>query len=148
MKQVYFVFLILMMSSIGIVIAEDFSNFSFKQMECMSILPFKNEIVGQSIPDQIPVSNEIINLYIAGENYGYIQIDNKTITEMNCSENEDATYDILISSEKTLSDIYSAEDKMDMVIQKFNDKEIQLKGKTFGKKIKAFFLKIGIKWFG
>lgn len=147
MKKLGVLFICLLLVGIGVVSAELTEEFSFKQMECMTILPFKSEIIGQTVPENVPISDEIINIFIDNEIYGFIQIEDRMITDFNCSENELATYDLFIQGESTLSDIATAEDQMSSFIEKFNNKEIELKGKTFGKKIKMFFVRIGIKWF-
>jgi hypothetical protein len=126
----------------GFVMAIDFNK-----VECSTLLLFENEIIGQEIPDKIPFSNEIINIYIAEENYGYIQIKDKQIVDLDCSENEEATYDFFIKNKEVINDIALSENKTSTFLEKFNDKDIELKGKTFSRKVKAFFVRIGIKWF-
>lgn len=150
MKKFGVVFLLLIALSMNFVTSQTFEGIetlSFKQIECMTILPFKNEIIGQEIPKDIPISDEIINVFIGKEIYGYFKVEEKIITDFDCSKNELATYDLFIVGEKTISDIILSENPQNTFLEKFKNKEIELKGKTLGRKIKAFFVKIGIKWF-
>lgn len=147
MKKISFLFIALLVLSSGFIAAQSLDNFTFKQIECTTILPFKDRIIGQEISEDIPISNEIVNVYISNEIYGFVEIEEKQLTNIDCFENESATYNLFIESESTLSDIASSEDIFDEFVRKFKDKEIQLKGNTFSKKFNAFFFKIGIKWF-
>lgn len=144
MKRVGVIFGLLLLISIGFVMAEDFT---FEQMECQSILQYKSEIIGIEIPEEVPLNSEIINLYLSENIYGHIVLENKVVEDFDCTENEEATYDVFIKDEQTLWDIYEAEDVADMMLEKFSNKEIKLKGKTFSNKIKAVFARIGLKIF-
>ena len=113
------------------IVAEEIN---FKQVECQSILQYKDQIIGQEIPSQVPFKNEIFNIYIAGESYGFMELNESRVVGFDCLENEDATYDLLIESEGALFEIYGSEDLMDTVLDKMNSKEINIKGKTLVKK--------------
>lgn len=126
------------------------AELNFKELECESILIYKDKVIGQQIPSEVPFSTEIFNIYIAEEIYGYIELNDSYVEDFGCGKNEDATYDILIESEQTLFDIYESDDMMNMILDKINDKEINIKGKKFSKKIKSGFIKLGLKiwnWF-
>ncbi len=80
----------------------------------------------------------------------FLELNNSMIEEFDCIENENATYDILIESEATLFDIYESEALVDTLLEKISDGEIKIKGKSFTKKFKSTFVKIGLKiwsWF-
>lgn len=144
MKKIGVIFSLLLLASIGIVSAEDFT---FEQMECQSILQYKSEIIGIEIPEKVPLDNEIVNLYLNESIYGHIIIENKEVKDFDCTENEDVTYEIFIKNDQTLWDVYEAPNQVDMLLEKLANKEIKLKGKTFSNKIKATFARIGLKIF-
>ncbi len=149
-KMMVFVFALIL--SLTFVVAQDaeIEQINFKQVECQSLLQYKDKIIGQVIPSQIPFNTEIFNIYIAEESYGFLELNNSMIEEFDCIENENATYDILIESEATLFDIYESEALVDTLLEKISDGEIKIKGKSFTKKFKSTFVKIGLKiwsWF-
>lgn len=139
------IFVFVLILSLTFVAAEEIN---FKQIECQIVLQYKDQIIGQEIPSQVPFKTEIFNIYIAGESYGFLELNDSFIDNFDCVENEDATYDILIESEAVLFDIYDSEDFMNGVLDKLDSKEIKIKGKGFGKKVKITFVKIGLKIWG
>lgn len=143
MKKI-FIFLSIIILSMSFVFAQ---NITFKQGECMTILPYKDNIVGLELPNQIPLSTEIINIYIGEENYGFVSIKDKKINDFNCLENKNATYELLIENDNSVKEILEADSPIDSFLEKLNSKEINLKGRDFGKKIKAGFLKFGLRIF-
>jgi len=145
-KNIFFVTL-LVLSLISFVFAEEIN---FTQMECQSIIQYKDSIIGQELPEKVPVTNEILNIYISDESYGFIQIENKVVTDFGCEKKEKATYDLLIKDENTLFSFMESDDPMNTLIEKLNDREINLKGKKFSKKIKSGLAKFGLRiysWF-
>ncbi len=115
---------------------------------CEMLEEGKAEIVGIEIPEQIPYSDEIFNVYIADENFGYLEISESVVSDLGCEENPEATYNVYIKDYSVFLAFETG-----FTLDKFNSMlgdEIQIKGVGFGKKTKMFFTKIGLKiagWF-
>jgi hypothetical protein len=120
------------------------------QISCSTFESGKSEIIGTEIPEQIPYSNEIFNIYIGDEIFGNIVIIESIISDISCTENENRTYDIYIKDYSVLTSFGETDDTFGMFQEKLKNKEIEIKGVSFGKKTKMFFTKIGLKiagWF-
>lgn len=141
MKKVYlFAIFILLIGSA-------YSVENIKYEDCYSLLLYKDKIIGFEIDSSVPVDTEIINVYINNSIYGSVDINRKVIEDISCDKNEDATYSIYIKGQDDIFDIYNAEDKVGKLLEKIKNKNIVLKGETFSKKIKGFFINLGIKIF-
>ncbi len=107
--------------------------------------------VDKTIPSYVPFKNEVLNAYTLDSTViGHAKIEDGKITSIGCNETINPTIEVLIKDKGTLEDIKNAESKADTVNQKIKDKEIIIKGVTFTKKVKMFFVKIGLKissWF-
>ena len=118
---------------------------------CDYIINHEKFSVGKTLPDKVPYSNEVANLYTLDEELiGHIIIVDKIVTEMNCTEVVEPTYNVYIKDVDTIKDIESAESPADEVDDKMSAGDIIIKGTSFGKKTKALFTRIVIKvasWF-
>jgi hypothetical protein len=107
---------------------------------------------GATIPDFIPYKNDVMNVY-TGENetVGYVAIEDGKLAAFACNESSpDYTYRVYIESAQTIEDIVIADAPADALDDKMSEGEIRIEGRTFGKKVKSFFTRIGIKiasWF-
>ncbi|MBT4376779.1 hypothetical protein HOD29_05375 [archaeon] len=144
-----FVFGILLVLSLGFVSSfEVEDNFDLSQISCDMLNGFKDEIVGQEIPSQIPYKNEIFNVYIAEEIFGNIVIEESIVKDFGCVVNDEVTYRVYILDGGVLLDFAETEEVMELVQEKLDNKEILVKGVGLGKKIKWSFTKLLLKWFG
>lgn len=126
------------------------SEMNFENLKCSDLLQFKSDVVGQTIPSQIPYSNERFNIYVSGEGFGSIIIEEDIVIDFSCELLEERTYDIYVESIQTITDILNSEAPLSILNEKLGSDEIEIKGATAGKKIKMFFTKIGLKildWF-
>jgi hypothetical protein len=116
---------------------------------CSSIIGDMEISSGVKIPQGIPYNNEVFNIY-TGENeaVGHITIEKKEVSSAGCELDENPTYDIFIKDISTIKDISDSENPIDALNKKISDKEIEIKGKSTGKKLKGFFTRIGLKMAG
>ena len=103
--------------------------------------------VGKTIPSFIPFKNEKLNAYtLDNDPIGNAIMENSKIKSIECTKTiDDPTIEVFIKDKQTLMDIKESTKKADTINQKIKDKEIIIKGITFTKKIKTFFMKLGIK---
>lgn len=125
------VFLVFSIISIG---AVSVSN-------CKSLEAQKSLIIGKTLPDKAPFSDEIINIYIENETFGNIVLENKTLKSFSCIENQSATYKIYIKNTSVINDFMNSDDFMGTYKNKTSSGEIEVKGVGLGKKIKLGFVK-------
>jgi hypothetical protein len=127
--------------SLSVVSAIETTDFS-----CQNIVQYKDEAIGKPLPEKAPFTDEIINIYLSEETYGNLEIENKTIKDFLCNENENATYQIFVQNEKVVEDFLNSEDILETYQNKTDSGEIEIKGIGLGKKIKLFFVKIALKF--
>ncbi len=103
----------------------------------------------QQVPGLGP--NEVISVYVSREKGTPLtlsfKLDEGKVADIVLSENEDWTLRAE-TDEKTLNRILAAQDPAMAALTAINNKDIELKGKTVGKKIKLGFLKVGLKLAG
>lgn len=106
---------------------------------------------GLNLPSQIPYSNEIFNIYTKENTpIGHIEIKDKTIVSIGCDVKDKSTFNIYIKDKQTISDIASSTDQLSELNKKIKSKDLEIKGASFGKKIKGAFTRLGLKiagWF-
>lgn len=149
MKKRFNILLIffLLVGMLGLVSSIDFD---LGDIQCEDLMASKEEVVGQEIPSQIPYSNEVFEIFFQETLFGSITLEEKIITDLSCSENNESTYEIWIKDSSVIEDIANSENPLEELNKKLSNEEIDIKGKTFGKKIKLFFTKIILKiasWF-
>ena len=132
----------------GLVSVRAFTISEINQISCSAFEAEKTEIIGVEIPKQIPYSDEIFNIYIEEEIFGSIEIINSTISDFGCIENEDRTYEVYIKDYSVLSSFGESDDFFGTFQENLKNKNIEIEGVGFGKKVKMFFTKIGLKIFG
>lgn len=109
-----------------------------------------SKIIGQQIPDKIPFKNEIINIYISEEIFGYVVLNNSYVDEFNCSVNLDQTYDVFIKDYNIIGEIQESKDPVNLLNEKIKSGDVEIKGYGFVKKVKLGIVKLGLKvasWF-
>jgi hypothetical protein len=122
------------------------SSFEISQLDnmgCDIIKLAENQIIGLELPPEIPFKNEIINIYVSEKILGSVEIVNKKIFGIECEENKGVTYKIYIKDYSTFLEFEKGFD-----LNKLNSMlgdEIKIEGVGFGKKIKMFFIKSGLK---
>ena len=145
MKPIFFlaVVTVLLFSSL-------LSSFEIKNQSeiCNGIENLSPTLVGQIIPSQIPFSNEILNIYIENNLTGSLKIEDHMVVEISCNLNENATYNVKMGNVSKFQNIDENMSVIDLVNEKLSNGEIQIEGLSFGKNMKLFFLKIGLKIIG
>jgi len=107
----------------------------------------KNEVEGKGLPGGIPYSNEVVNVYtLEEEKVGCIVLKDKKFNSVECSVQDEPTYNAYVKDLKTFEDIKASDDKIAEFKAKLSSKDIVLKGESIGKKIKLFFTKIVLKF--
>ncbi|PIO00955.1 hypothetical protein COT60_02990 [Candidatus Pacearchaeota archaeon CG09_land_8_20_14_0_10_30_9] len=126
------------------------SSFEIKNQSeiCNGIENLSPTLVGQIIPNQIPFSNEILNIYIENNLTGSLKIEDHMVVEISCNLNENATYNVKMGNVSKFQNIDENMSVLDLVNEKLSNGEIQIEGLSFGKNLKLFFLKIGLKIIG
>ena len=131
----YYLFLTLLILTTSLV-----TSFSQEDFEKACIGMGNEKLNDFQIPDFVPYSDEIFNLYIQEENLsGSIIIENSSFKSIACENNKNATYEIHIKNLNTVEDIVKSEDFLGTYNEKIGNNEIEIKGVTVGKKIKMVF---------
>jgi hypothetical protein len=118
------------------------------EMSCLIIEQGKGDIIGNEIPEKVPFKNEILNVYLAEESFGFLKINESIVSDIGCGENENPTYEIYIKDYSVFTKFEQGFD-IDKLDSMLGD-EIIIKGIGFGKKFNLFFIKAGLKitsWF-
>jgi len=129
-------------------IVAPFTTSELNEMSCLIIEQSKRDIIGNEIPEKVPFKNEILNVYLAEESFGYLEINESIISDIGCEENENPSYEIYIKDYSVFTQFEKGFD-LDKLNSMLGD-EIIIKGVGIGKKFKLFFVKIGLKvasWF-
>lgn len=118
----------------------------FVENFCPMIEPQTAEIIGFQLPKQVPLRNDIFNLYIAENPVAYIEIsEDKKVKDFGCGEvSENPTFKVHISSIEIFNEIDEETNYFDFYKDKKKSEDIKIEGVGFGKKLKLFFLNIGI----
>lgn len=106
--------------------------------------------LGYQIPKEIPFTTENINIYLNNTFYSNLILKNKSITDFYCTPSKNNTYDIYIENSTTVLNLISSNNTLKTAQRMIKNNQIKIKGITFSKKIKTFFLKIGLSiysWF-
>jgi hypothetical protein len=141
-----FLFLAIFVLSFNLISA--ISNQEY-EMFCQNI--DLNNLGEFEIPSYVPYKNEIFNFYLIAENInGSLVVEDGKIISIACVENENVTYNVYIDNFQTIEEIGDAEDFLGKYNEKIANNQIEIKGATFGKKMKLVFTKIALKvasWF-
>ena len=151
MKKITILTIIAIILLSSIVIAEEIVPELYKEQSsegqklCDYILEKLNIEIGTSVPKLIPYSNERLNIYTAEkELVGHLILEDGIVTSYNCEETDNPTYNVTIMSKSTIDDILNSENMIKGLNRKLNNKEIDLVGMTYSKKIKGFFTRLGL----
>ena len=117
-----------------------------KSLNCSQIELYKEKIINYKIPDKMPYKDEIFNIYLEKKEFVSISIEKGTIVNFSCEMNENFTYNIMVDNYQTIND-FTNNLSIELLNQKISDKNIEIKGKSVGKKLKWFFSKFALKWF-
>lgn len=146
MNKIFFIFIIFIFG-FNLISSLELTPELIDSFGCPGLLQYGPEIIGIQIPSQVPYKNEIINVYIKNEIFGNIIVEEKIVTNISCSENQEKTYDVYIKDYQTIFDIIENEDNISTLKSKLENKEIQIKRANMGKKLKWFFSKLALNWF-
>ncbi|MDP3965933.1 MAG: hypothetical protein Q8Q04_00175 [archaeon] len=142
MKKRYFLLSLFIVLLLGFVSAFEYNG---TNVTCEDLGEIENQILGAEVPSILPYKNEIFNVYFKNESLGNLHIEEGVITDFSCGKNENATYELKINNESLFENPDSNYSTIDFLNQKLDNKEIEVNGITFGKKIKWFFTTIAIK---
>lgn len=140
---IFFIFIFLSVSLISADVHEDFSQFC----QNVNLSMFEDF----NVPSFVPYQDEIFNFYIIEENLsGSFEISKGKVTSLSCEENGNMTYNVYIDKFSTIEEISESENSFGTYNEKVASGQIEIKGATFGKRLKIafteFVLKI-ISWF-
>lgn len=122
-------------------------DLEISELECQNALNYKDQIVGQAIPEEAPFSDEIINVYISEEIYGNIVLEEKVIADFSCLESEKPTYRFLIKDLESFKKFVESEDFLSSYKEMQKSDEIKVEAVGLGRKIKLTFIKFALKFF-
>lgn len=122
-------------------------NLNTSELECQNAVQYKDQFIGQAIPEDAPFKNEIINIYVSEEIYGNIVLEEKVIIDFSCSESEDPTYNLFIQDFESVKKFVESENYLETYKEMQRSEEIKIKAVGFGRKIKLTFIKFVLKFF-
>ena len=131
-------FAILLVLCVGFAVAIDFNASDFCNEE------ISEEFV---LPNKVPFSDEVVNVYLADESIGYIVLEDKVIESYGCGENEKPTYKIFVRDEKVIDDILDAEDKVGEYNKQRGDGGLRIEAVGFWRGAKLFFINFFSRFF-
>jgi len=140
--------LLLIILSVSIVSAINETNIqelSEGQELCNYIFERTSIEIGTSVPKLIPYSNERFNIYTTEQELvGHLIFEKGIVTSYNCEAIDNPTYNVTIKNKQTVNNIMDSESPIKELNRKLNNKEINLVGTTYSKKIKGFFTRLGL----
>jgi len=148
MKKVVFLVLILL-----VVLPLSVSAFLFQPLSkqvCVFVQQQLEVEEEYKIPNNIPFTNEIANLYLGEKIIGHVVLSKKYVEAFECTEHENPTYNVYFRSIFTLKDLTEAESHSEIINEQIESGEIIVEPKTFGRKIDWFIGKLRLKmdlWF-
>lgn len=140
-----FVLLLGLIFVLGFVSSLEINNLD--ELECINALNYKDQFIGQSIPEEAPFKNEVINIYVSEEIYGNIVLEEKIIVDFSCSESENPTYNLFIKDLEGVRKFVESENFLENYKEMQKSGEIKIKAIGFGRKIKLTFIKLVLKFF-
>lgn len=136
--KIYFILLaIILFAAIGS---------ALENTDCSKLEDEKLLIVGQTLPEKIPFTNETINVYVEDKIFASLTLENKVVLDFSCVGSGKATYEIRLKSFEVVSDFIESEDFIETYKEKSDSEELIVKGITLGKKVKLFFIKFFLKF--
>ncbi len=115
------------------------ANFRLSNLSCDEIKDvIQDNINDIQIPQEIPFSDEVFSLSLDGNYLGSIVLENKILTEYICDAPGKITYKVDINK-NILTSLETSEDILQTVLD-----NVKIEGTTIVKKIKLFFIKIGL----
>lgn len=130
--------LVLMIFCVGLVAALDFDIHSF----CSDEIPGDFEL-----PEKVPFSSEVINIYLGEESVGYLVLKDKKLESHGCGENEKPTYRIMIRDEQVIEDLMGADDVINEYNKQRGDGGLKVEGVGFWRNMKMFFINLFSRFF-
>jgi len=128
-------------------LAIDASTITCEQVKSM----VGDNIVGVEFPKQVPFTDEVFNLHIDERMIASIILINKSVTEISCDTNNNATFNVYVVGSLFDADYGDEEiNPIDFYNEKTASGEIQIKAIGFGRKIKLGFINLALKiasWF-
>lgn len=119
--------------------------------EVVSTLSSHGVGVGSVVPKGIPYKNEVMNIHLKDASFaGHFILEEKVVTTLDCGAAENPTFNVYLKDVAIIDEVFGSQDPLDMFDEKLSNKEIEIKGTTGSKKIKAGFTKLAIKvvnWF-
>jgi len=104
--------------------------------------------LGIKIPSGVPFSDEIFEVSVDSEVFGYFEFRNKGLFGFFCEEVKGVTYLVDLNSSLLNVDFEEVEDFVGFYNEKKKSGEIVIKGVSFGKKFKLGVLNFGAKILG
>ena len=136
---------------IGIMIlglVSSLGEINLEKVNCQMLKPYESQVIGYKIPKQVPYGDETFNIYIEKEIFGSLVLKNWSVFGFSCSENFNRTYDIYIKDNSVFEKFENSKDILETINNELNNGDIEIKGVGFGKKLKFFFSKLGLRIWG
>jgi hypothetical protein len=94
-------------------------SFDVSQISCDDFIKLIDiQFKSVQLPEQVPFSNEVINLYIDEKYMGSVSIENKSIEDVSCSNEDNATFNVYVNS-----DIFSEINDNTNYLEFYNEKK-------------------------
>ena len=124
-----------------------FMSFAFAEDIKIADLCKEESVVGVKVPSGVPFSNEVFNVYLAGESVGSIILTQKKIASVSCDEHDKPTYNIMIESEDVVKTIIASEDMIDEYHKQRKSGALEIDAVGFFRTIKLGFINFFSKFF-
>lgn len=121
-------------------------------IDCSYLESYEAEVLGEQIPKEVPFQDEILNIYLEESFFLGLTVERGNLTDLNCEPYEENTYDLRVKDVGVLLSGFQVEGAkpLDVILENLSNGNVEITGKTFGKKVKWFFATLGLKiasWF-
>jgi hypothetical protein len=125
----------------------------FSDFDCDAAkVAFDDEYIDYEIPQAIPFSDDVFNVYIDDEFFASFDLVDKKMTEIRCEVSEDVSYSIYVSSDliEEIGSGFPEEGIVDFYNEKKGTEDLEIVASGFVKKLKLGLINFGLRiagWF-
>ncbi|MFA5485067.1 MAG: hypothetical protein WC260_02345 [Candidatus Pacearchaeota archaeon] len=158
MKYIMSIFLIFLISLNLVLGLEEIEAVNFELNNLISLLSESNacelikdemesELVGFTLPKQIPFTNEVFVIFIDSNFIGNVKLENKEVTSFDCSSEIKSNFEVHLSSSIFTEEQMELlkESPVDYYLNNKKDGNIKIKANGFVRGIKLGFINFGVK---
>lgn len=115
---------------------------------CQELL-LNNDIKGTELPGFVPFKNEIVQIYqLPNISIGHVTLKDGVVTNVNCTNDNDATLEIYYKNIASVEKIANAKDPAKVYQEEIANGDLVIKAKTFSNKVKKSIVNLALRVWG